>query len=144
MRAWCDVASWWSPFCGIASRGQGSPHPSPCDQTGGCERHTSERELEYGRSERCHAEQRGVSQSSVTAGRDAANVWGLGGRFGAPHEPSTPEKRHGSAGALRTCGGLGAISGPPSNYDASRRPERISYSSWASSEVPRMRESEPQ
>src|SRR5439155_4369188 len=83
MRAWCDVASWWSPFCGIASRGQGGPHPSPCDQTGGCERHTSERELEYGRSERCHAEQRGVSQSSVTAGRDAANVWGLGGRFGA-------------------------------------------------------------
>src|SRR5437667_12902629 len=96
MRAWCDVASWWSPFCGIASRGQGGPPPPPCDQTGGCERHTSERELEYGRSERCHAEQRGVSQSSVTAPRaasrlrrNAANVGGLGAIRG-PHVPRTP------------------------------------------------------
>src|SRR5438477_6609812 len=27
---------------------------------------------------------------------------------------TTPEKRHGSAGALRTCGGMGAMSRPPS------------------------------
>src|SRR5207237_2957116 len=30
----------------------------------------------------------------------------------------SPEKRHGSAGALRTLGGLGAISGPPFQKDS--------------------------
>src|SRR5882724_4162288 len=84
--------------------------------------------------------------------RGAANVWGLGGHLGAPgREPlqrsatappgrcervgawgpsrgprtrTTPEKRHGSAGALRTCGGLGAISGPPNANHSREAPRR--------------------
>src|SRR5438309_1301321 len=44
--------------------------------------------------------------------RGAANAWGSGGHFGARTTLTTPEKRHGCAGALRTRGGLGAISGP--------------------------------
>src|SRR5439155_9177205 len=37
---------------------------------------------------------------------------GLGDISGPPRTPTTPEKRHGCAGALRTFGGLGATSGP--------------------------------
>jgi hypothetical protein len=36
--------------------------------------------------------------------------WGFGGHLGAPMKSI---ERHGSAGALRKVGGLGAISGPP-------------------------------
>src|SRR6266849_3649557 len=48
--------------------------------------------------------------------RGAPNVWGFGGHLGAPiaKPEGTPEERPGFAGALRTSGGLGAISGPPS------------------------------
>src|SRR5439155_312998 len=37
---------------------------------------------------------------------------GLGAISGPRTTPTTPEQRHGSAAALRPCGGLGAISGP--------------------------------
>src|SRR2546421_128744 len=52
--------------------------------------------------------------------RGAPNVWGFGGHFGAPSRRREPEERHGYAGARRTFGGLGAISGPPAG-DANQR-----------------------
>src|SRR5437016_3828079 len=53
------------------------------------------------------------SRAAPRLRRGAANAGGLGGHVGAPVTVTTPEQRHGPAGALRTLGGLGAISGPP-------------------------------
>src|SRR5207245_6752399 len=68
---------------------------------------------------------RGPQQATRTRGaprlcRGAPNVWGFGGHFGAPSRRREPEERHGYAGARRTFGGLGAISGPPAG-DANQR-----------------------
>src|SRR5207245_9135029 len=62
---------------------------------------------------------RGPQQATRTRGaprlcRGAPNVWGFGGHFVAPSRRREPEERHGYAGARRTVGGLGAVSGPPS------------------------------
>src|SRR2546430_15328506 len=63
--------------------------------------------------------------SATTARADTADTGGCHGFAGAlrtlgglgaisgPTTLTTPEKRHGCAGAPRTLGGLGAISGPP-------------------------------
>src|SRR5438445_3137050 len=55
-----------------------------------------------------------ANQRSATAMPGRAERLGFGGHFGAPSRRREPEERHGYAGARRTFGGLGAISGPPS------------------------------
>src|SRR5437660_4232034 len=61
-----------------------------------------------------------ANQRSATAIPGRAERLGFGGHFGAPSRRREPEERHGYAGARRTLGGLGAISGPPAG-DASQR-----------------------
>src|SRR5207248_3090838 len=63
------------------------------------------------------AQHRGASRLR----RGATNVGGLGGHFGAPSPSRNTEARHGSAGARRASGGLGAISGPHLRRATQRR-----------------------
>src|SRR6266403_763714 len=51
--------------------------------------------------------------------RGATSIWGFGGHGGAPIS-TVIEARHGSAGARRAYGGLGAMAGPPSQQSSRR------------------------
>src|SRR6267143_1631890 len=50
---------------------------------------------------------------SATAPPGRDERWGVWGPYRGPHYARAIEERHGSAGARRTLGGVGAISGPP-------------------------------